>query len=96
VKTLVVKRGANGASVFQPDQEELVVPGFPVKVLNVLGAGDAFAAGFIYGCLNDWDLHKAARLGNACGAILVTKQGCSNFSPTLAEVMTFAKEQGGL
>ena len=96
VKTLVVKRGANGASVFQPGKEELVVPGFPVEVLNVLGAGDAFAAGFIYGCLHDWDLKKAARLGNACGAILVTKHGCSNFSPTLAEVMKFSDENGGL
>ena len=96
VKTLVVKRGADGASIFQQGQEEVKVSGFPVDVLNVLGAGDAFASGFIYGILNGWDLYKSTRLGNACGAILVTQHGCSNFSPTLKEVLSFAEAKGGL
>lgn len=96
VQTLVVKRGVKGASVFQAGKAEIKVQGFPVEVLNVLGAGDAFAAGFIYAILNNWDLHKATRFANACGAILVTKQGCSNFSPTLNEVLSFAKDKGGL
>jgi hypothetical protein len=30
---------------------------------------------------------KSARLGNACGAIVVTKHGCANFMPTYDEVM---------
>lgn len=94
-KNLIVKRGPDGASIFQQGKEEEVkVPGFPVEVLNVLGAGDAFAGGFIYGCLSGWDLYKSTRLGNACGAILVTQHGCSNFSPTYDEVMKFAEDKG--
>ncbi|REA63737.1 5-dehydro-2-deoxygluconokinase [Dyadobacter luteus] len=95
VETLVVKRGKEGASIFQPDKEEIRVPGFPVEVLNVLGAGDAFCAGFSYGLLNNWDLYKSVRMGNACGAIIVTREGCANFMPTNEEVMAFVENRGG-
>ena len=95
VETLVVKRGKDGASIFQPGKEEVKVPGFPVEVLNVLGAGDAFCAGFSYGLLNGWDLYKSVRMGNACGAIIVTREGCANFMPTNEEVMKFVQDRGG-
>ena len=95
-KTLIVKRGADGASIFEQGHAEVKVPGYPVEILNILGAGDAFAGGFVYGCLQGWDLYKAARMGNACGAILVTQHGCANFMPTLEEAMTFAESKGGL
>jgi len=75
---------------------QIEVPGFPVKVENILGAGDAFASGLLYGFINGWDWYKAARLGNACGAILVTKHGCANFMPTYDEVMMFIQNHGGL
>jgi len=96
VEVLIVKRGAAGASIFEKGKEEVRVPGFPVEILNILGAGDAFAAGFVYGCMQNWDLYKSARMGNACGAILVTQHGCANFMPTLAEALAFADEKGGL
>lgn len=96
IDTLIVKRGKDGASVFEKGKAEVKVPGFPVEVLNVLGAGDAFAGGFSYGYLNGWDLYKSVRMGNACGAIIVTREGCANFMPTLEEVMQFTKERGGL
>jgi 5-dehydro-2-deoxygluconokinase len=76
--------------------ETIEAPGYPMKIENILGAGDAFAAGFLYGHLEGWGWRKAARLGNACGAIVVTKHGCANFMPTLAEVMTFVADRGGL
>lgn len=96
IDTLIVKRGKDGASVFEKGKPEMKVPGFPVDVLNVLGAGDAFAGGFCYGYLNGWDLYKSVRMGNACGAIIVTREGCANFMPTLDEVITFTNERGGL
>ena len=95
VETLVVKRGKDGASIFQPGKEEVKVPGFPVEVLNVLGAGDAFCAGFSYGILNGWDLYRSVRMGNACGAIIVTREGCANFMPTFEEVNEFVESRGG-
>ena len=95
VGTLVVKRGVKGSSVFLKDGTVIDVPGFPVELVNVLGAGDAFAAGFIYGFLQQWDWYKCCRLANACGAILVTKHGCANFNPTYDEVTSFIESKGG-
>lgn len=92
---LVVKRGSAGASIYSRSGEQQDVPGFPVDIYNVLGAGDAFASGFIYGQLRGWDAYKSARLGNACGAIVVTKHGCANFMATHDEVMAFIEARGG-
>ncbi len=98
-RVLAQKRGAAGSTVHLVSNGNVVTqieaPGFPVEVENILGAGDAFASGFLYGLVNGWDWYKAARLANACGAILVTKHGCANFMPTYEEVMTFIQDHGG-
>ena len=95
---LVVKRGARGSSVFVKDAGGLEVidaAGFPVEVLSILGAGDAFAAGLIYARAQDWDWRKSARMGNACGAIVVTRIGCADFTPRLEEALEFIASHGG-
>lgn len=94
-QALVVKRGARGARVCLPGGTRVEAPGFPVEVYNVLGAGDAFAAGFIYGRLHGWDWRRSARMGNACGAIVVTRHGCANFMGYEAEVLDFIEAHGG-
>ena len=91
---LVVKRGRDGADVHIRDGEIIHAPPYPVEIYNTLGAGDAFASGFIYGVLNNWDWKKSARFGNATGAIVVTRHGCANFMPTLAEVEEFVEANG--
>ncbi|MFS4456134.1 5-dehydro-2-deoxygluconokinase [Maribacter sp. 2304DJ31-5] len=95
IEILIVKRGEDGATIYRSNGEKEDVPGFPVEVLNVLGAGDAFAGGFLYGILQGWDLYKACRMGNASGAQVVTKNGCANFMPTLEESLKFIEEKGG-
>jgi 5-dehydro-2-deoxygluconokinase len=95
-QALLRKRGAHGARVYLAGGEQIDAPGFPVEIANILGAGDAFAAGFLYGYVNGWGWYKSARLGNACGAIVVTKHGCANFMPTYDEVMAFVAPYGGL
>ena len=94
-RTIVVKRGALGATLFEQNQAPRNVPGFPVEVYNVLGAGDAFAAGFIYGLIKGWDHYKSARIGNACGAIVVTRHGCANFMAYEDEALKFVADGGG-
>lgn len=95
IEVLIVKRGAAGASIFKPDGSREDVPGFPVEVLNILGAGDAFASGFLYGILQGWDLFRACRMGNASGAQVVTRKGCANFMPYLEESLQFIESHGG-
>lgn len=95
LEALVLKRGAHGSRVYAKGGARTDVAPFAVKVLNVLGAGDAFASGFIYGVLQGWPLERAARAGNATGAIVVTRHGCANFMPTWGEVEAFVAAQGG-
>ncbi len=96
-EAVIEKRGSHGARVHLKDAgRRFDVPGFPVEVTNILGAGDAFGGGFLYGYVNGWDWYKSARLGNACGAIIVTKHGCANFMPTMAEIEAFVQPYGGL
>jgi 5-dehydro-2-deoxygluconokinase len=98
-RVLVQKRGAAGTTIHLAEDgkgsRQIEVPGFPVEVRNILGAGDAFASGVLYGFVQGWDWYKTVRLANACGAILVTEHGCANFMPTYDEVMTFIQDHGG-
>jgi 5-dehydro-2-deoxygluconokinase len=93
--TLVVKRGADGVSILRHEQPDQNVAGFPVEVLNTVGAGDAFASGLIYGRLQDWDWYKSARLANACGALVVTRNGCARALPYQEEIQSFIDNNGG-
>lgn len=94
-KVLVVKRSARGASVYFQDNDAIDVAGFPVEVLNTVGAGDAFASGLIYGNLQGWDWHKSVRMANACGALVVTRHGCAKAMPYKDEIMEFVAVRGG-
>ena len=69
--------------------------GFPVSILNTVGAGDAFAGGLLYGYLKGWDWYKCGRMGNACGALVVTRHGCSAALPYEQEVLDFIEARGG-
>ncbi len=93
---LVVKRGARVGTVYTARGEIIDAEPFPVQVLNILGAGDAFASGFIYGYLRGLGWREATRLGNAAGAIVVTRPACANSMPTLAELEDFVAARGGL
>ena len=91
---IVLKVGAMGAIVFPGDipedlQDGVRVPGFPVEVFNSVGAGDAFMSGFLSGWLREEPLEECLRLGNACGAIVVSRHGCSPAMPTPEEIEYF-------
>jgi 5-dehydro-2-deoxygluconokinase len=86
---VVHKRGAEGSRVVFADGRQHEAASFRVEVVNVLGAGDAFAAGLIHARLGGRDWPDSLRLANACGALLVTRHGCANFMPTLPELEAF-------
>ncbi|MGI9667310.1 MAG: 5-dehydro-2-deoxygluconokinase [Acidimicrobiia bacterium] len=83
--TAVVKRGKEGATIVQRGQS-LDVAGYPAQVVNTVGAGDAFAAGLLRSRLVGLDWPDAVRFANACGALVVTRHGCSSAMPTESEV----------
>ena len=79
---IVMKRGPMGCVVYPgaiPDRIEDGVkgPGFPVEVYNVLGAGDAFMAGFLRGWLRGEALERCCAFANAGGAFAVSRLLCA-------------------
>ncbi len=74
VKVVALKMGERGSFVTDGTQS-FIVPPFSVAAVDATGAGDAFAAGFVCGVLNGFDLEASAQLGNAAGALCVTKVG---------------------
>ena len=92
--TLVVKRGPMGCVVFDGAiparlDDGITGPGFPVEVFNVLGAGDAFMAGFLRGWLRDEPLEVCCRYANACGALVVSRHGCAPAMASWEELQHF-------
>ena len=94
-RAVAVKRGQNGSEVYAKDGGVHRAAPFSVEVLNVLGAGDAWAAGFVYAFLQGWTWEKCARFGNATGAIIVTRHACANDMPKYDEVTCFIEDKGG-
>ena len=91
---IVCKRGALGCVAFEgaiPDALDGGIGGesFAVEVFNVLGAGDAFMAGFVRGWLRGESTATCCTLGNACGAIVVSRHGCAPAMPTWVELTAF-------
>ncbi len=84
-RTLVLKRGERGATVYE-DGEETDVPGFPVDVVNGLGAGDAFAAALGQALLHGSSLAEAVRRGTVAGALVASRLACSEAMPRLEEL----------
>jgi len=86
---VALKLGPDGCYVAGAEFEG-DVPAFPVHVVDGTGAGDAFAAGVIYGRLAGWPLVDAARLANAAGALATTAVGATEGLLDLDETLAFA------
>jgi len=81
----VVKQGPKG--VLADDGETVVeVPPVPVKVVNGLGAGDAFGGALCHGLLAGWELERVMRFCNAAGALVASRLSCSEAMPAQDEV----------
>lgn len=90
---VVVKLGERGCQVhFQKEARPFQSKSFPVEVLNILGAGDGFMAGLLRGLLSGSDWQTATSYANACGALVVTRHGCSTAIPYWNELNYFMQE----
>ena len=99
----VITTGDSGAVAY--DGEQITThPGFIVDVIDPVGAGDAFVAGFLAGVFQrcgfaeflqiDSDaraaiLRRALEIANACGALVCTRHGDTEAMPDMAQVKEF-------
>ncbi|MCX6035300.1 MAG: PfkB family carbohydrate kinase, partial [Chloroflexi bacterium] len=65
-----------------------------VDVVDTVGAGDTFDAGFLYGFLNSWGLEKSLRLAVACGSLSTRRAGGTAAQPALEEAMQYVPLAG--
>lgn len=91
VPTLAVKLGAQGAIVRQGETILQLAPP-PVDIVDVVGAGDSFDAGFLYGFLNHWPLERSLRLALSCGSLSTRAAGGTDAQPTLEEALQWLGE----
>jgi sugar/nucleoside kinase (ribokinase family) len=68
VGILVLKKGSKGAALYEKGQPVIEQPPLKVDVVDAIGAGDSFDAGFLYGYLNGFDKRDCLAAANICGA----------------------------
>ena len=96
--TVVLKRGALGACVYTgaiPDDLDGGIngQGVRIKVMNVLGAGDAFMSGLLRGYTNNESWEQTLRYANACGALVVSRHGCAPAMPSVEELDYYLEKE---
>ena len=94
VGTVVIKMGGEGCFV-KNRQHAFHLPAYQVEMVDALGAGDCFSAGFTAGLALGWDLEQAARLANAVGAMCVTQLGATTGVRSLQETLDFMRRAEG-
>lgn len=88
-KIVAMKLGKEGCLVADKNKLIHINATKVKKVIDTVGAGDGFDAGFIYGLLKGWDIEKCGKLANDIGAIVTTVNGDIEGLPTIRDIMEF-------
>jgi sugar/nucleoside kinase (ribokinase family) len=89
---VAVKMGVDGGLVFDGDSLYRA-PIIPVEVVDTVGAGDTFDAGFIFGFLQGWSLERCLKLGIVCGSLSTRMAGGITSQPVLDKALRFLDER---
>ncbi|MGB5475273.1 MAG: carbohydrate kinase [Gammaproteobacteria bacterium] len=78
LKGLILTRGADGASVFTEDGASFVVkPGGKIRIVDTVGAGDAFTAVTILGIISGWPLPVTLERAQSFASQIVGRRGAT-------------------
>jgi len=92
-RIVAIKLGAQGA-ISCHGEIITCLPALPVDVVDTVGAGDSFDAGFLFGFLNGWKIERSLHLAIACGSLSTRAAGGTTSQPTLEEAMKYAPSIG--
>jgi sugar/nucleoside kinase (ribokinase family) len=90
----VVKDGDKGAWA-EVRGATASAPADPVRVVDTIGAGDAFNAGFLAGWLDGRGTAECLALGNRCGGVAVARIGGAQGLPDLRGILAPAPSPTG-
>jgi fructokinase len=88
---ICVTLGSKGCAIFTEGRLE-TFPGFAIKVADTVGAGDAFAAGFVHALSQPWTLKERAAFANGLGALVASRSGATP-QWTIAECQALVAQQ---
>jgi sugar/nucleoside kinase (ribokinase family) len=92
--TVVIKRGADGALACRGVETTSARALCSDEVVDTVGAGDTFNAGFLYGFLAHWSLERSLWLAVVCGSLSTRTAGGTAAQPTLDEAMRYVPSTG--
>lgn len=93
---LVVKRGNKGSFVHSKDKLTDLPPFLNKKVIDAIGAGDSFNAGFVYKFISGSEITECQKFGNLTGAISTTAAGGTTAFKDYENFRKVAKDQFGV
>jgi sugar/nucleoside kinase (ribokinase family) len=94
IPLVAVKLGERGAMVRQGATPAVVLGASRGDVVDTVGAGDSFDAGFLFGFLKGWEPRRSLELAIACGSLSTRKAGGTDAQPELHEAMRFVQADG--
>ena len=81
---------ADNGSIIVTEDQVISIDAYPVeKVVDSTGAGDLYAAGFLYGLIKHYDFETCGKIGSFVAAEVITQTGARPQS-SLAEIMSTA------
>jgi len=83
---IVIKDGANGSLHLAPDGSLTTAAAVPVDIEDLVGAGDAFAAGYLSGLLDGAPVHDRLSRGHLCAAFVIASRGDWEGAPRREEL----------
>ncbi|RAZ81186.1 sugar kinase [Planococcus halotolerans] len=92
IEQLVIKDGGNGSRLYQKGTWHSKAA-FKVTVVDTVGAGDGFDAGFIYAVLHGYSAEDALEFANGSGALVTTVSGDNEGLPYLQEVLAMVRKE---
>ncbi|WP_027955950.1 sugar kinase [Halobacillus kuroshimensis] len=87
ISTVAIKQGSEGAFASMDGESLRLAAVPPKKVVDTVGAGDGFDAGFIYGVLHGWSLKRTLQFANTIGSMVVSVYGDNEGLPELEDVL---------
>ncbi|MEW9109214.1 sugar kinase [Cytobacillus gottheilii] len=86
ISVIAIKQGDKGSVGYMEGKTVNAAPVKAAKVVDTVGAGDGFNAGFIYGFLYQWPLEKILHFANTIGSMVVSVKGDNEGLPYLQDV----------
>lgn len=87
----VVVHGAEGAFALDGGDGFAEKKAYTAQAVDTVGAGDAFAAGFLSGWLQGWSTGECLQLANACGACAVSVPGDAESMPAKEDALALVE-----